>query len=62
MKSVIAVTEVDGSLAVGHGYPLAPALKLVRVMGSAGRHMAANIAKKYQLTQRLARYLAEDSG
>uniref|UniRef100_A0A4W3K724 RNA polymerase II associated protein 1 n=1 Tax=Callorhinchus milii TaxID=7868 RepID=A0A4W3K724_CALMI len=45
-----------------YGLPSAAAMKLLRVLASAGRHMSAILLNKYKLKGRIGRFLAEDPG
>uniref|UniRef100_UPI00358FA1AF RNA polymerase II-associated protein 1-like n=1 Tax=Myxine glutinosa TaxID=7769 RepID=UPI00358FA1AF len=53
-------TKAGRDLTLAHGLPLAPAMKLMRVLSQVGRHASAIILYKLEMRTRVARFLAED--
>ncbi|XP_064489511.1 RNA polymerase II-associated protein 1-like isoform X2 [Ornithodoros turicata] len=51
----------QGKMAKAHGMPLWIALKLVRIVASAGRHLAARMIQDYPLLESLQQYIAIDT-
>nr|XP_056707727.1 RNA polymerase II-associated protein 1 [Euleptes europaea] len=54
------VAEPGQLLASVHGVPCAAAMKLIRVLASGGRNAAARLLNKYEMKNRLSRFVAED--
>ena len=44
-----------------YGYPIPRALKLMRVLSTAGRHMASNLLHSHQLAHCLTRYICDET-
>ncbi|XP_067895713.1 RNA polymerase II-associated protein 1 isoform X2 [Heterodontus francisci] len=56
----IQTLRVGEPMASTHGVPVAAAMKLIRVLASAGRNMSAILLNKYNMKQRIGRFIAED--
>ncbi|XP_054827938.1 RNA polymerase II-associated protein 1 isoform X2 [Eublepharis macularius] len=54
------VAEPGQLLATVHGVPCAAAMKLIRVLASGGRNAAARLLNKYDMKNRMSRFIAED--
>ncbi|KAM4662613.1 RNA polymerase II-associated protein 1 [Discoglossus pictus] len=51
------VTDVPSNL---HGIPCSSAMKLMRVLASAGRHASARLLNKFDMKNRLSRFIAQE--
>ncbi|XP_053139977.1 RNA polymerase II-associated protein 1 isoform X2 [Hemicordylus capensis] len=54
------VAEPEQLLLSLHGVPCATAMKLIRVVASGGRNIAARLLNKFEMKRRLSRFIAED--
>ncbi|KAJ7344818.1 hypothetical protein JRQ81_000768 [Phrynocephalus forsythii] len=54
------VAESGQFLTSLHGVPCATAMKLIRILASGGRNAAARLLNKFQMKNRLSRFIAED--
>ncbi|XP_060117365.1 RNA polymerase II-associated protein 1 [Heteronotia binoei] len=54
------VAEPGQFLASVYGVPCTAAMKLIRVLASGGRNVAARLLNKYEMKNRLRRFIAED--
>uniref|UniRef100_A0A8D2KXI4 RNA polymerase II associated protein 1 n=1 Tax=Varanus komodoensis TaxID=61221 RepID=A0A8D2KXI4_VARKO len=54
------VAEPGQLLTSLHGVPCATAMKLIRVLASGGRNVAARLLNKFDMKSRLSRFIAED--
>ncbi|XP_077178929.1 RNA polymerase II-associated protein 1 [Paroedura picta] len=54
------VAEPGQLLSSVYGVPCAAAMKLIRVLASGGRNAAARLLNKYEMKNRLSRFIAED--